>query len=137
MALLHRLNTEDRLVKFGLKSSSQCTFCHDAENHAHLFFDCPMATHIRTILSPKAPHMIGHQAWQPWVDCLSNLRGKSLANTIAKLNSESKTDYPDECHSTMDFEVMFMPNQQGMSLGSPFAEGDVLCMMMYSCWNSV
>ncbi|KAI8538814.1 hypothetical protein RHMOL_Rhmol09G0132700 [Rhododendron molle] len=33
--------------------------------------------------------------------------------------------------------VTFMPNQQGMSLGSPFAEGDVLCMMMYSCWNSV
>ncbi|XP_058216813.1 uncharacterized protein LOC131327685 [Rhododendron vialii] len=85
MALLHRLNTGDRLVMFGLKFLSQCTFCHAIENHAHLFFDCSMATQTMTLLSPQTPHMNGHQAWQPWVDCLSNLRGKSLANIIAKL----------------------------------------------------
>lgn len=85
LAILNRLSTEDRLVSFAMKSSSICSLCLGVESRDHLFFDCPMATQIRGILSPKTPHMAGLTSWQQWVSRLSTLQGKSLAITITKL----------------------------------------------------
>ncbi|XP_058202912.1 uncharacterized protein LOC131317373 [Rhododendron vialii] len=85
MAILNKLATKDRLVKFGMKSTSICSLCLGEESHEHLFFECHMATLIRGILSIKTPYMVGLATWQQWVNRLSNFKGKSLAITIVKL----------------------------------------------------
>lgn len=85
LALLNRLSTDDRLVLFGIKSSSSCILCLGVESHEHLFFDCPVATQVRCILSPKLPIGWVIQSWSHWIMLLSSLKGKSLATTITKL----------------------------------------------------
>ncbi|KAI8555357.1 hypothetical protein RHMOL_Rhmol05G0168500 [Rhododendron molle] len=44
MAILNRLSIEDRLVMFGMKSTSICSLCLGVESRDHLFFECPVAT---------------------------------------------------------------------------------------------
>jgi hypothetical protein len=55
------------------------------ESHDHLFFECPIATQIRGILSSKCPQLVGLSSWQQWISNLSNLKGKSMAATATKL----------------------------------------------------
>lgn len=46
IAIKGRLSTEDRLVLFGLKPSSQCSLCTGSESHDHLFFNCVFSTQV-------------------------------------------------------------------------------------------
>ncbi|KAF7138321.1 hypothetical protein RHSIM_Rhsim07G0147700 [Rhododendron simsii] len=54
MAILNRLSTEDRLVMFGMKSSSTSSLCMGIGTHDDVFFECPMATQIKVYV---------HQLW--------------------------------------------------------------------------
>lgn len=49
LAILNRLSTKDRLVIFGIKTSSYCSLCTGSESHDHLFFNCPILVVVQTI----------------------------------------------------------------------------------------
>ncbi|XP_058202908.1 uncharacterized protein LOC131317369 [Rhododendron vialii] len=85
---LNEIRSELQAVPINDSIEDSCTWTLTAfgeESHEHLFFECPMATLIRGILSIKTPHMVGLATWQQWVNRLSNFKGKSLAITIVKL----------------------------------------------------
>lgn len=42
VAIQNRQYTEDRLVLFGTKATSCCSFCPSSESHNHLFFQLPL-----------------------------------------------------------------------------------------------
>ncbi|XP_050238092.1 uncharacterized protein LOC126687576 [Mercurialis annua] len=47
LALLGRLNTKDKLIKWGVINSNVCSLCNqEAEDIEHLFFDCCFSAHI-------------------------------------------------------------------------------------------
>lgn len=85
LAILNRLNTEDRLVLFGVKPSSCCSLCNDSESHDHLFFSCPFASQVWASVSTKLNVNWSAPTWSGWISLLSSFKGKSLRVTIIKL----------------------------------------------------
>ena len=55
LAVKRRLCTLDRMVAQGIAQESQCLLCGvDAENHDHLFFQCPFSNRIWLTFFPSA-----------------------------------------------------------------------------------
>ncbi|XP_028126048.1 uncharacterized protein LOC114322825 [Camellia sinensis] len=87
MAILCRLNTGDRLKKFGVTQTSECVFCqHLCEDRNHLFFECPFSDRVWTCIKGKM-----NIDWPsiPWGDLVqiiaTSVKGKSLGTIITKL----------------------------------------------------
>lgn len=85
LAIQHRLSTEDRLVLFGIKSSSCCSLCGGSESHDHLFFNCPFSSQIWDSISTKLNVSWAPQSWANWVVLLSSFKGISLRVITIKL----------------------------------------------------
>lgn len=85
LAVLNRLYAEDRLVMFGTKAISCCSFCGGVENRDHLFFNCPYSSLVWTAITAKVFENWSSRSWSDWVALLSTLKGKSLRTIIIKL----------------------------------------------------
>jgi hypothetical protein len=85
LAIQNRLSTEDRLVLFGIKTTSCCSFCPDEENHDHLFFNCPFTKKVWDDVSYKSQIIWQSQTLSGLVNLLSSLRRKDLETTLTKL----------------------------------------------------
>lgn len=85
LAILNRLNMEDRLVLFGVKPASSCSLCNDSESHDHLFFRSPFTTQVWASVSTKLNVNWSAPTWSGWISLLSSFKGKSLRVTIIKL----------------------------------------------------
>ncbi|KAE8732331.1 hypothetical protein F3Y22_tig00002237pilonHSYRG01790 [Hibiscus syriacus] len=87
MAILDRLPTKERLVRFVVVSDARCGFCDDdLESRSHLFLDCPYSREVWASIL----HLCGlQQQYMSWIDWLCwlnrNLKGKSLLVHILKL----------------------------------------------------
>lgn len=86
LAIQNRLSTEDRLVLFGIKNSSCCSFCNEEENHDHLFFNCPFTKEVWDSVSIKSNFTWQPQPLQSLISMLSNHNGKGLRSTLIKLS---------------------------------------------------
>lgn len=86
LAIQNRLATEDRLVLFGIKDTSCCSFCPEEEDHNHLFFNCPFTQKVWDEVSRKSHLTLQPQSLQDLVSILSGYRGKGLRSTIIKLS---------------------------------------------------
>ncbi|XP_024013202.1 uncharacterized protein LOC112087525 [Eutrema salsugineum] len=54
LAMLHRLPTKDRLLRWGVNVDGSCVLCNSAlENHDHLFFHCPFSSEIWLFFSRR------------------------------------------------------------------------------------
>lgn len=85
LAIQGRLSTEDRLVLFGIKSISQCSFCLGSESHDHLFFNCSFSTRVWNAMLAKMDTSWSPKSWTAWITHFSSFRGKSLRNVVSKL----------------------------------------------------
>jgi hypothetical protein len=85
VAIQNRLYTEDRLVMFGTKSISCCSFCNGSESHNHLFFNCPFTSQVWDQVLGLINVSWSARAWSCWIDHISTIRGRTLKNLITKL----------------------------------------------------
>jgi len=85
LAIQNRLSTEDRLVLFGIKDSSYCSFCSGVENHDHLFFGCHYTKQVWDLVSLKSQLTWQPQSLSNLVHLLSHTRGRKLKATLTKL----------------------------------------------------
>ncbi|XP_058216778.1 uncharacterized protein LOC131327650 [Rhododendron vialii] len=96
LALLNKLSTDDRLVLFGIKSSSSCIQCLGVESHEHLFFDCPVATQgksLATTITKLVFTVFVHHIWIERnyrkfqnVSCTPNVIANKIISEAAKVN---------------------------------------------------
>lgn len=86
IAIQNRLSTEDRLVLFGIKNTSCCSFCFDEESHDHLFFNCPFTKQVWADVCNKSQLTWQSQSLSNLVTLLSATKGKGLKSTLAKLS---------------------------------------------------
>lgn len=86
LAIQNRLSTEDRLVLFGIKDSSCCSFCNEEEDHDHLFFNCPFTKEVWDTVSLKSNLTWLSQPLLSLVSLLSNYKGIGLRSTLIKLS---------------------------------------------------
>lgn len=85
LAIQNRLSTEDRLVLFGIKDSSYCSFCSGVENHDHLFFRCHYTKQVWDLVSLKSQFTWQPQSVSNLVHLLSHTRVRKLKATLTKL----------------------------------------------------
>lgn len=85
LAIQNRLSTDDRLVLFGVITSSCCIFCSGSENHDHLFFNCPFTAQVWDSISAKLNVQWQAHSLSDWVTLLSSFKGKTLRVTTIKL----------------------------------------------------
>lgn len=85
IAVQNRLYTEDRLVTFGTKSHSCCSFCQGHESHDHLFFNCPFTSHVWSQITGLLNEAWPSKSWSSWVSFISSFKGKSLKTLMIKL----------------------------------------------------
>lgn len=85
VAIQHRLYTEDRLVLFGTKSVSRCSFCTGSESHDHLFFSCPFSTQVWNQTLSFLDLKWSPRPWDNWVAHISTIKGKNMKSLITKL----------------------------------------------------
>lgn len=85
IAIQNRLSTEDRLVLFGVKTSSNCSFCPGEETHDHLFFNCPFTRQVWVTVSLKSQFTWQPQSLSTLVTLISTMKGRGLKNILAKL----------------------------------------------------
>lgn len=83
--ILNRLYTEDRLVLFGTKSTSLCSFFTSSESHDHLFFNCPYTSQVWGLVTTKLNANWADRSWANWIDLLSSIRGNTLRSIAIKL----------------------------------------------------
>jgi hypothetical protein len=85
ITIQNRLYTEDRLVLFGTKSISCCSFCSGSESHTHLFFNCPFSTSVWNQILNFVNISWHPRPWSNWIDLMVTIKGKSLKSLIIKL----------------------------------------------------
>lgn len=85
VAVQNRLYTEDRLVTFGTKSQSYCSFCQGHESHDHLFFNCPYTSQVWSQVTGLLNEVWASKSWSGWVSFISSFKGKSLKALMIKL----------------------------------------------------
>lgn len=85
IAIQNRLSTEDRLVLFGIKSTSCCSFCSAEESNDHLFFNCPFTKQVWDTISLKSQLMWQPQTLTNLANLVSTAKGKGLKSTLTKL----------------------------------------------------
>lgn len=84
-AIQHRLYTEDRLVLFGTKSVSNCSFCQGGEDHNHLFFNCSFTSEVWSQVRSFLDISWAPRTWDNWVHHMTTIKGKTLRSLILKL----------------------------------------------------
>lgn len=85
VAIQERLYTEDRLVLFGTKTTSNCSLCPNDESHNHLFFNCPFTSQVWTQLLTRMNVLWPPRTWNNWIALLATIKGKALKPTLIKL----------------------------------------------------
>lgn len=72
LAIKERLNTRDRLAKFGLCADPRCVLCGiNDESHNHLFFDCEFSSVVwKSVVELCGVHW-NSRLWKDWISMLS------------------------------------------------------------------
>ncbi|XP_039045644.1 uncharacterized protein LOC120185516 [Hibiscus syriacus] len=88
MAILDRLPTKDRLVRFGLIMDNGCVVCGTGlETRDHLFAYYSFAKEVWSVVPSSCGIRIGSYSWDVRLNWLiENLKGKSLRVRILKLS---------------------------------------------------
>ena len=85
IAIQQRLYIEDRLVLFGTKIVSSCSFCQGDEDHNHLFFNCPFTSQVWSQVLSYLNFNWAPRSWDNWVNHMTTIKGKTLRTLISKL----------------------------------------------------
>ncbi|KAI8556569.1 hypothetical protein RHMOL_Rhmol05G0263900 [Rhododendron molle] len=87
LAILGRLSTKDRLVRWGMVVPPLCSLCLvDIESHSHLFFDCQISKMIwRQILARNGITRPVLPLAQELEWAVQSRQGKSLRDSLYKL----------------------------------------------------
>ncbi|XP_038990693.1 uncharacterized protein LOC120113695 [Hibiscus syriacus] len=87
MAILDRLSTKDRLIRFGLTMDADCVVCGTGlESRDHLFADCPFSREVWNAVLSSCGFRSVMLNWDDRLNWLiDNLRGNSLRVRILKL----------------------------------------------------
>lgn len=87
LALLGRLNTKDKLIKWGVINSNVCSLCNQkAEDIEHLFFDCCFSAHIWDKVLRSNDESRQKFCWRREVSYLCRrAKGKSAKAKLRKL----------------------------------------------------
>jgi hypothetical protein len=85
LAIQGRLYTEDRLVLFGTKTASNCSFCTSNESHDHLFFNCPFTSQVWALLIARINIHWHPRTWVNWIALLATIKGKTLNALLIRL----------------------------------------------------
>lgn len=85
VAIQERLYTDDRLVFFGTKSVSICSFCPSQESHDHLFFNCPYTSQVWEQMLGRINVHWPPRPWKNWIALLATNKGKSPKSILINL----------------------------------------------------
>lgn len=87
LAMRNALKTQEKLVAWGLRSSSLCEFCYtEEENVAHRFFECYYPRAICSYIFSALPIFHSILPWQDEVSwCVEKFKGKGPIATVRRL----------------------------------------------------
>lgn len=75
LACWKRMNTQDKLLNWGLIQTNSCALCKRfAENHDHLFFQCDYASKVWSNVLESLKSRLFTTNWQSTIDWLNSTR---------------------------------------------------------------
>uniref|UniRef100_A0A5B7BC66 Reverse transcriptase zinc-binding domain-containing protein n=1 Tax=Davidia involucrata TaxID=16924 RepID=A0A5B7BC66_DAVIN len=87
LAIREKLNTQDKILRYGGISAMKCTFCQQpTETINHLFFDCPFTLNIWEHILVDCGLVWTPSRWQHTVNwAVVTMKGKKLCQIVSKL----------------------------------------------------
>ncbi|GAA0153234.1 hypothetical protein LIER_37640 [Lithospermum erythrorhizon] len=81
-----KLSTRNRVSRWGMQISTQCSFCSCLESQDHLFFACKFSARVwRMVLQNLGQYMSAGEWQHEKLWCVENLRGKPLKRRITRV----------------------------------------------------
>lgn len=87
LALKKRLNTRDKLVRYGVTLNSRCVHCSNGEEDInHFFFKCEYSAYIWENILAINDMTYMSQDWERYIDAVAgDWKGRNLKNTMGNL----------------------------------------------------